>query len=67
MRYLSAAEAKQGVAEKRDVADSLSESEEKRLKQLNVLELKRFCDMVGDRTASGGLTDKKLATLLLDE
>jgi prevent-host-death family protein len=81
MRYVSAAEAKQGFAkvldaaqrepvvirrQKRDVAVLLSVAEYEKLTRLNAEEFQRFCDMVGERAAERGMTEEKLAELLGD-
>lgn len=73
MRYVSAAEAKQGFAEvldaaqrepvvirrqKRDVAVLLSVAEYEKLTRLNVEEFQRFCDMVGERAAERGIREE---------
>jgi len=82
MRYVSATDAKQGLAalldaaqrepvmirrQKRDVAVLLSPQEYDRLRALNTAEFQRFCDRVAQRAASRGLTNKKLAKILADE
>lgn len=82
MRTVSATEAKQRLAalldaaqrepvmirrQKRDVAVILSPAEYDRLRALNVEELERFCDRIGEQAARRGLTEDKLATLLADD
>jgi prevent-host-death family protein len=79
MRYVSATEAKQRLAavldaaqrepvtirrQNRDVAVVLSPEEYDKLTRLNVEEFRRFCDEVGARAASRGLTEEKLTELL---
>jgi prevent-host-death family protein len=79
MRYVSATEAKQRLAavldaaqrepvtirrQNRDVAVVLSPEEYDKLTRLNVAEFRRFCDEVGARAASRGLTEEKLSELL---
>jgi prevent-host-death family protein len=81
LRYFSATDAKQGLAEvldaaqrepvtirrqKRDVAVVLSMAEYERLTRLNVEEFQRFCDLVGERAEERGLTEDKLSHLLAD-
>lgn len=81
MRYISATDAKQGFAEvldaaqrgpvtirrqKRDVAVVLSVAEYAKLTRLNIDEFQRYADMIGQRAAKRGLTEEKLAELLLD-
>jgi prevent-host-death family protein len=81
MRTVSATEAKQGLAgvieaarkepviiqrQKRDVAVVLSPAEYQRLVRLNVDEFQRFCDLVGGKAESSGLTQEKLDQLLAD-
>ena len=82
MRFVSATEAKQRLAalldaaqrepvvirrQKRDVAVILSPAEYDRLRALNVEELERFCDRIGEQAAARGLTEEKLTTLLEDD
>lgn len=82
MRTVTASEAKQGLAgvieaarkepvmiqrQKRDVAVVLSPSEYQRLVRLNIDEFQRFCDQVGQRAESAGLTQEKLDQLLADD
>lgn len=82
MRTVSASEAKQGLAgvieaarkepviiqrQKRDVAVVLSPAEYQRLVRLNVDEFQRFCDQVGRKAESAGLTQEKLGRLLKDD
>jgi len=82
MRTVSATEAKQGLAgvieaarrepviiqrQKRDVAVVLSPAEYQRLVRLNIDEFQRFCDQVGQKAESAGLTQEKLDQLLADE
>lgn len=82
MKYISATEAKQGLAalldaaqrepivirrQKRDVAVLLSAQEFEKMRDLNVAEFQRFCDRIAARTAERGLTPKKLKRLLADE
>ncbi len=81
MRYISATEAKQGLAalldaaqsepvvirrQKRDVAVLLSIRDYERLRALNLEEFERFCDRIGERAAARGLTEDRLADLLAD-
>jgi prevent-host-death family protein len=82
MKYVSATEAKQRLAalldaaqrepvvirrQKRDVAVILSAQEFDRLRGLNIADFQRFCDQIGARAASRGLTEDKLADILADE
>lgn len=82
MRTVSATEAKQGLAgvieaarkepviiqrQKRDVAVVVSPSEYQRLVRLNIDEFQRFCDQVGQKAESAGLTQEKLDPLLADD
>jgi prevent-host-death family protein len=82
MKYVSATDAKQGLAglldaaqrepimirrQKRDVAVLLSAQEYERLREFNVAEFQRFCDRIGSRAAKRGLTESKLEKLLEDE
>jgi prevent-host-death family protein len=81
MRYVTASEAKQGLAgvlescvrepvvirrHERDVAVVMSMQEYARLTRLNVAEFQRFCDAVGVSAQQAGLTEEKLAELLTD-
>jgi len=81
MRYISATEAKQGLAalldaaqsepvvirrQTRDVAVLLSIRDYERLRALNLEEFERFCDRIGERAAARGLTEDRLADLLAD-
>lgn len=82
MRTVTASEAKQGLAQvieaaarepvviqrqKRDVAVVLSMQEYERLTRLNVAEFQRFCDRVGATAQAAGMTEDKLAELLVDD
>lgn len=82
MRTVTASEAKQGLAQvieaaarepvviqrqKRDVAVVLSMQEYERLTHLNVAEFQRFCDRVGATAQAAGMTEDKLAELLVDD
>ena len=82
MRYISASDAKQafGTAidaaqrepvvirrQKRDVAVLMSIADYEKLTRLNVEEFQRFCDVIGERAAGRGLSEEKLAELLVDE
>ena len=79
MRTISASEAKQSFAnlidmagrepvviqrQKRGVAVVLSVAEYERLTRINISEFQRFCDQIGQRAQSSGLTEKGLMTLL---
>lgn len=79
MRYVSATEAKQGLAavldaaqqepvvirrQQRDVAVVLSMRDYERLTALNVEEFQRFCDRIGERARARGLNEDKLAEIL---
>ena len=81
MRYFSATDAKQRLAElldaaqrepvmirrhERNVAVILSAQEYDRLRALNVAEFQRFCDRVAEGAAARGLTEAKLAEILRD-
>lgn len=81
MRYISATDAKQGLAalldasqrepvmirrQKRDVAVLLSPQEYQRLRALNAAEFQRFCDRVAKGAAARGLTPRRLAKILAD-
>lgn len=82
MRVVTASEAKQGLAsvieaaarepviiqrQKRDVAVVMSMAEYERLVRLNVAEFQRFCDAVGQSATEQGLTQAKVAELLVDD
>jgi prevent-host-death family protein len=82
VRTVTASEAKQGLAQvieaaarepvviqrqKRDVAVVLSMQEYERLTRLNVAEFQRFCDRVGATAQAAGMTEDKLAELLVDD
>lgn len=82
MRTVSATEAKQGLAglldlaaqepivirrQKRNIAVVMSIKEYERLTQHNITEFQRFCDAVGDKASQAGLTEDKLAELLVDD
>ena len=82
MRYVSATDAKQRLAElidaaqrepvvirrqNRDVAVVLSPAEYDRLRVANAAEFERFCDIVGARAVARGLTEEKLAEILADD
>lgn len=82
MRYVSATDAKQRLAavldaaqhepvvirrQKRDIAVVLSPQEYGRLRALNIDEFQRFCDQIGARAVERGLTEEKLAEILVDE
>ncbi|MBK6869597.1 MAG: type II toxin-antitoxin system Phd/YefM family antitoxin [Burkholderiales bacterium] len=82
MLYVSASQAKQGLAavldncarepvvirrHERDVAVVMSMQEYERLTRLNVAEFQRFCDAVGASARDAGLTEQKLAQLLADD
>ena len=79
MRTISASEAKQSFAnlidmagrepvviqrQKRGVAVVLSVAEYERLTRINISEFQRFCDQIGQRVQSNGLTEKGLMKLL---
>lgn len=51
----------------RDVAVILSQQEYDRLRAPNTDEFQRFCDRIGERAASRGMTEEKLAEILADE
>ena len=82
MRSVSATEAKQRLAalldaaqrepvmirrQNRDVAVLLSPQEYDRLRALNTDEFQRFCDLIGERSAARGMTEEKLAEILVDK
>jgi prevent-host-death family protein len=82
MRYVSATEAKQGLAavldaaqrepvvirrQRRDIAVVLSIQEYERLTALNIAEFQRFCDRIGEQAEARGLTEEKLAEILASE
>ena len=82
MRSVSATEAKQRLAalldaarrepvmirrQNRDVAVLLLPQEYDRLRALNTDEFQRFCDRIGERGAGRGMTEEKLAEILVDE
>jgi len=82
MKYVSATDAKQGLAalldaaqrepivirrQKRDVAVLLSAHEYEKMREFNVSEFQRFCDRVSAQASARGLTDSKLKKLLEDE
>jgi prevent-host-death family protein len=82
MRYVSATEAKQGLAavldaaqrepvvirrQQRDVAVVLSMQEYERLTALNVEEFQRFCDRIGERAKARGLTEEKLTEIFAND
>jgi prevent-host-death family protein len=81
MRTISATEAKQNLGalldsaqsepvtirrQNRDIAVVLSAREYDRLRAINVEELERFCDRIGQRAAANGLTEEKLAEILAE-
>jgi prevent-host-death family protein len=51
----------------REVAVLLSPQEYDRLRALNTDEFQRFCDRIGERAAARGMTEEKLAEILVDE
>ena len=82
MRYVSATDAKQRFAalidaaqsepvvirrQNRDVAVLLSTQQYDRLRALNTEEFQRFCDRIGERAAARGMTEEKLAEILVHE
>lgn len=81
MKSISATDAKQRLAalldaaqrepvvirrQNRDVAVVMSAEEYQRMRDLNATEFQRFCDRVGARAKSKGLTPAKLKKLLKD-
>lgn len=79
MRYVSATDAKQGLAalldaaqrepvvirrHERDVAVLLSPQEYERLCDLNAAEFQRFCDRIGAKAAERGMNPEVLDQLL---
>jgi len=81
MRSVSATDAKQRLAalldaaqkepvvitrQNREVAVIMSAEEYEKIRGNNVAEFDRFCDRVGARAVSRGLTEKKLADILKD-
>jgi prevent-host-death family protein len=82
MKSVSATDAKQGLAalldaaqrepivirrQKRDVAVLLSVQEFEKMRDLNAAEFQAYCDRIGARASSRGLTAAKLKRLLKDE
>ena len=82
MRYVSATDAKQRFAalidaaqsepvvirrQNREVAVLLSTQQYDRLRALNTEEFQRFCDRIGERAAARGMTEEKLAEILVHE
>ncbi|MEO8659201.1 MAG: type II toxin-antitoxin system Phd/YefM family antitoxin [Bryobacteraceae bacterium] len=82
MQSVSATEAKQRLAalidaaqrepvvirrQNRDVAVILSPQQYERLRALNTSEFQRFCDRVAEGAAARGLTEEKLAEILVDD
>jgi len=82
MRYVSATDAKQGLAalldaaqrepvmirrHDRDVAVLLSAQEYERLRDLNAAEFQRFCDRIASQAAERGMNAEVLNRLLADE
>jgi PHD/YefM family antitoxin component YafN of YafNO toxin-antitoxin module len=51
----------------RNVAVLLSPQEYDRLRALNTDEFQRFCDRIGESAAARGMTEEKLAEILVDE
>ncbi|NWG74847.1 MAG: type II toxin-antitoxin system Phd/YefM family antitoxin [Rubrivivax sp.] len=51
----------------RDVAVVLSMQDYERLVRLNKAEFQRFCDRIGQRAASAGMDEQRLAELLHDD
>ncbi len=81
MRSVSATDAKRRLAavldaaqhapvvlrrRKLDVAVVVSVAQYERLRGLNVEEFQRFCDRVGRRAGTRGLTENKMADILAD-
>jgi antitoxin Phd len=81
MRYVSATDAKQGLAalldaaqrepvmirrHERDVAVLLSAQEYERLRDLNAAEFQRFCDHIAVQAAERGMNAEVLGRLLSD-
>ena len=81
MRTMSATEAKQHLGalldnaqiepvtirrQNRDIAVVLSIREYDRLRAINLAELARFCDRIGERAEAAGMTEEKLAELLAE-
>jgi len=81
MRTMSATEAKQNMGalldtaqsepvtirrQNRDIAVVLSTREYDRLRAINLAELTRFCDRIGQRAEAAGMTEEKLAKLLAE-
>ena len=82
MQYVSATDAKQRLAallnaaqrepvtilrQNQDVAVLLSPQEYDRLRALNAAEFQRFCDRVAKDAVARGLTEDKLAEMLVDD
>ena len=82
MRTISASEANQGLAgviesagkepvmiqrQNHDVAVVMSPTEYRRLVRLNIDEFQRFCDEVGQKAESAGMTQEKLNDLTADD
>ena len=82
MRYVSATDAKQGLAalldtaqrepvvirrHERDVAVILSAQEYERMRDLNAAEFQRFCDRVAEQAVARGMNSTVLEELLTDE
>jgi prevent-host-death family protein len=82
MRYVSATDAKQRLAalldsaqrepvtirrQKRDVAVILSAEEYDRMRNLNAVEFKQFCDRVAQGAKSRGMNARVLKKLLANE
>jgi PHD/YefM family antitoxin component YafN of YafNO toxin-antitoxin module len=82
MRYVSATDAKKRLAapfdtaqrepvmirqQNRDVAVLVSPQEYNRLRALNTDEFQRFCDRIGERAAARGMTEERLAEILVNE
>jgi len=79
MRSISATDAKQRLAalldaaqkepvvitrQNREVAVIMSAEEYDKIRQINIAQFNRFCDRVGARAVSRGLTERKLAQIL---